>query len=235
MYKVVLDPGHGGKDTGAVNSYITEKDLNLKVAVYCMKFLSGYPIEVILTRNRDIDVDLKTRSYISNEEQANLFVSMHNNASGQNAKGYEVYHYTGSVQGQVFAELLAEEFNSIGLKKRYVGSGLYMGTKKGDYAVLKETKAIACLSESGFIDSDDYKKMDEAHEIQKIGEAHGKAILRYFNIKIKEKNNDSEDKITKKNDSVSLYATIEDFDSLKKSLKRIEDTLKDNNIRPKIL
>jgi len=184
-YRVMLDPGHGGKDVGASNKHTTEKEINLVVARACKDFLKDYPdVEVEMTRYQDTNVDLHTRGTISNLYQANLFLSIHHNAGG--GDGYEVYHYTGSVQGKVFAELIAEEFEIIGQNRRYVGSGLYAGTQPGDYTVLHITDAISALGEFGFVDTKDYTQFDSRMELKAIGQAYGKAILRYFNIELKE-------------------------------------------------
>lgn len=222
MYKVILDPGHGGgNDPGAINKYIKEKDLNLKVAYACKRYLERYnSIEVIMTRYQDTAVALDTRCYISNKEQANLFVSIHNNASGSDAEGYEVYNYTGSKAGNKIANLIAGEFDKLGQKKRYVGSGLYAGSKKGDYYVLSHTDTIACLTEFGFLDSEDYIKMDEAHEITAIGVAHAKGILKYFDIPIQEE-------VIKETVS-NKYATVESVDKLRKALEDIRNCLNEH-------
>lgn len=211
MYKVMLDPGHGGTEPGAVNQYAKEKDINLQTANYCKDFLSDYPeIQAQLTRRVDTNVGLTTRGEISNAYQANLFVSMHNNAGG--GDGFEVYHYTGSLQGKIMAELLAEEFSIIGQNKRFVGCGLYAGTKPGNYTVLEAADAPAVLGEFGFMDTRDYTQFDEKQELREIGKAYGKAILRYFNIDIKpepeqvEECNCLETRVTKLEEKVDILA-----------------------------
>lgn len=185
MYRVMLDPGHGGDDVGASNAHITEKQINLRVANSCRKFLERYPeIDVKMTRYQDTTVSLDSRCKISNMNQSNVFVSIHHNAGG--GDGYEVYHFTNSAQGSNLANLIADEFDSIGQNKRYVGSGLYAGSQPGNYFVLANTDCPASLGEFGFIDAKDYLQFDEDHELIEIGRAYGRGILRYLGVEIKE-------------------------------------------------
>jgi N-acetylmuramoyl-L-alanine amidase len=92
--RVVIDPGHGGKDPGAIGfSGLREKDVVLKVAKKVAARLAakgGY--EVILTRNRDKFIPLEERTAIANSRQADLFVSIHaNSAPNRKAHGVETY------------------------------------------------------------------------------------------------------------------------------------------------
>ncbi|MEO0088757.1 MAG: N-acetylmuramoyl-L-alanine amidase [candidate division WOR-3 bacterium] len=92
---VVIDPGHGGKDPGAIGKMGTkEKDLNLKIARKLKKYLEKYGLDVILTRNSDIFLSLSERAKIANDNKADLFISIHcNSAPKKNsyASGFEVY------------------------------------------------------------------------------------------------------------------------------------------------
>lgn len=92
---VVLDPGHGGKDPGAIGKMGTkEKDLNLKIAKKIKKYLEKLGLEVMLTRNNDVFLSLGERAKIANDNKADLFISIHcNSAPRRNsyACGFEVY------------------------------------------------------------------------------------------------------------------------------------------------
>lgn len=99
--KIVIDPGHGGKDPGTVGAYTKEKDVALKVALKVGEYVEeNIPdIEVIYTRKDDSSVDLKKRPEIANEHDADLFISIHANslpkrtpvARKNKIKGVEVY------------------------------------------------------------------------------------------------------------------------------------------------
>ena len=93
--KIVLDPGHGGKDPGAVGpGGIAEKDIVLAVAKkLARKLQQEMGVEVVLTRKDDRFIPLEDRTAIANAEAADLFVSLHMNASpNSEAKGLETYY-----------------------------------------------------------------------------------------------------------------------------------------------
>lgn len=92
-YKVVIDPGHGGTDAGAVADKIKEAEITLEISKKVSKLLSQDPeFKVILTRTADNIVPLFQRSKIAKNEKADLFISIHANSSTDlSAKGAEVY------------------------------------------------------------------------------------------------------------------------------------------------
>jgi N-acetylmuramoyl-L-alanine amidase len=91
--RIVIDPGHGGHDPGAIGRGVSEAELVLDVALRLEKLLSGMPdVEVILTRRTDVFVPLEARTEVANREGADLFLSIHANASGnRQARGVETY------------------------------------------------------------------------------------------------------------------------------------------------
>ena len=92
---IVIDPGHGGKDPGAIGfSGLQEKDIVLKVAKKVADILKKEsPYTVILTRDRDVFIPLEERTAIANTKEADLFVSIHaNSAPNKKAKGIETYY-----------------------------------------------------------------------------------------------------------------------------------------------
>lgn len=91
--RVVIDPGHGGKDPGAVGpSGAKEKEINLDVALRLANYLKSKGIEVILTREDDRFIPLKDRTQLANRSGGKLFVSLHCNASrNRKASGIETY------------------------------------------------------------------------------------------------------------------------------------------------
>lgn len=93
-FTVVIDPGHGGTDPGAVGRIAKEKDINLKIS----KLLAGmiedeYPeVKIIFTRKTDVQVQLAKRAQIANDAGADLFISIHSNASkNRSARGCETF------------------------------------------------------------------------------------------------------------------------------------------------
>ncbi|MEQ9007232.1 MAG: N-acetylmuramoyl-L-alanine amidase, partial [Ekhidna sp.] len=99
--KIVIDPGHGGKDPGTLGSYTKEKDVALQVALKVGEYVNQHvpDVKVIFTRKDDNFIDLKKRSQIANDHDADLFVSIHANSlpkstpisRKQSIKGSEVY------------------------------------------------------------------------------------------------------------------------------------------------
>jgi N-acetylmuramoyl-L-alanine amidase len=94
LRKIVLDPGHGGKDPGAIGvDGIAEKDIVLGVARKLAEKLKLLGIEVVLTRKDDRFIPLEERTAIANAEAADLFISLHVNASpNPDARGVETYY-----------------------------------------------------------------------------------------------------------------------------------------------
>ncbi|MBR0194866.1 MAG: N-acetylmuramoyl-L-alanine amidase [Paludibacteraceae bacterium] len=93
-YTVVLDPGHGGKDPGAVGKFSKEKDLNLKLALQVGQLITKqYPdVNVVYTRSTDVFIPLQTRADIANKNNADLFISIHtNSAEAKSPCGVETF------------------------------------------------------------------------------------------------------------------------------------------------
>jgi N-acetylmuramoyl-L-alanine amidase len=91
--RVVIDAGHGGHDPGAHGNGITESELTLDVAMRLQKLLAAQPgIDVVMTRDSDVFIPLEERTAIANREGADLFLSIHANASrNPQARGIETY------------------------------------------------------------------------------------------------------------------------------------------------
>ncbi|MGP1417688.1 MAG: N-acetylmuramoyl-L-alanine amidase family protein [Prevotella fusca] len=94
-FTLVIDPGHGGHDAGAVGAISKEKDINLNVALAFGRYVEqNLPdVNVVYTRKRDIFIPLHQRADIANKAKADLFISVHTNsvASGRYVKGFQVY------------------------------------------------------------------------------------------------------------------------------------------------
>lgn len=110
--RIVIDPGHGGQDPGAKDNYLTEADLVLDIALRLEKRLMTFPqIDVVLTRRTNVFVPLEERTSIANREHADLFLSIHANASKNlTAHGVETYLANFALDPQ--SEALAARENS---------------------------------------------------------------------------------------------------------------------------
>jgi N-acetylmuramoyl-L-alanine amidase len=90
---IVIDPGHGGRDSGASAGGVLEKDVNLDVALKLTRLLREQGMRVTLTRGDDRFISLDDRSAVANRTGADLFVSIHANACGTpSVRGIEVYY-----------------------------------------------------------------------------------------------------------------------------------------------
>ncbi|MFA5336847.1 MAG: N-acetylmuramoyl-L-alanine amidase [Candidatus Omnitrophota bacterium] len=91
---VVIDPGHGGKDPGAISCRgMKEKDLNLKIAKYLKEELEERGLKVILTRDRDVYISLQGRVNVAKRNKADIFISIHGNSNrSKRFRGAEVYY-----------------------------------------------------------------------------------------------------------------------------------------------
>ncbi len=132
---IVLDPGHGGKDPGARGQRGTEeKDITLKVALRLRDLLRKQPgLRVLITRDRDVFVELEDRAKFANGEGADLFVSIHVNSHPQHSvKGIEIYHF-GEAKDQRALEVAAREngtpLNSTGVGWEYLVADLLTAKK----------------------------------------------------------------------------------------------------------
>ena len=148
-YTIVIDPGHGGKDPGAVYAGYKEKDIVLPIAFYLGGFLSNM-VNCIYTRTADVYVPLRDRVFIANNVKADMFISVHVNASPKhNAKGEEIWIYPGSAKSAKLANSIATYIDEI-------VPGKFRGIKEGNFYVLRETakkKIPAVLIEVGFLDN----------------------------------------------------------------------------------
>ena len=151
-YTIVIDPGHGGKDPGAVYAGYKEKDIVLPIALYLGGFLShtseaNLKINCVYTRTADIYVPLRDRVFIANSVKADAFISIHLNASPKhNARGEEIWIYPDSIESAKLADSIATYIDEI-------VPGRFRGVKKGNFYVLRKTKMPAVLIEVGFLDN----------------------------------------------------------------------------------
>ena len=94
-FTLVIDPGHGGKDHGAIGVYSREKDLTLKFGLAFGQLVEQRcpDVKVIYTRKTDVFIPLVTRAEIANKNHADLFISVHINAlaGGRKVRGVQTY------------------------------------------------------------------------------------------------------------------------------------------------
>lgn len=175
---IVIDPGHGGSDAGAAREGITEKDINLSIALKVQQLLQEKGVNVVMTRVNDTKVSLETRVQMSNDSRADLFVSIHQNALEDHVTyGIETWFEKASAESKQLAEVVQSSVSES-------TNGKDRGTKsRHSLYVLQNTKAPAVLVECGFISSDTERSLLQDDTYQgAIAEGIVKGIEKYFLI-----------------------------------------------------
>ncbi len=171
MPTVIIDPGHGGMDPGAVYQGRQEKDDNLRLALAVGELLAGQGVDVLYTRTDDVYDSPYRKAMIANESGADYLISFHRNASPNagSASGIQTLVYAdrgvaAQMARDINRELVALGFRDLGVIER---PGL---------AVLRRSRMPAVLIETGFIDNEaDNQKFDE--EFEEIAAAIADGIL----------------------------------------------------------
>ena len=200
--KIFLDPGHGGDDRKNVGpqKLTVEADANLNVALALRDFLTEAGVEVIMSRDKDVSVDLKERSYMANRSGAEIFVSIHHNAPG--AGGDQSINYTSTYYHAkesdyeyepcerdlarfVQRDLAYAMRNSGGLGSFDGTYSDYLIYPGAGFSVLRLTIIPAILIEGGFFTNFHEERrlaLDEFNKIQAWGIFRG--IARYYSAGI---------------------------------------------------
>lgn len=144
---VVLDPGHGGDHNGAEYGGVKEKDLNLAIASKTASLLEAEGVTVRMTRSIDQSVDLYARSGLANTLGADLFVSVHCNASVEHDDALGVYTcaYSQGTEGWQLAQILRETMLDA------TGAADFGMEERPNLAVLRTAQVPAALVECGFM------------------------------------------------------------------------------------
>lgn len=181
---VVIDPGHGGKDSGAIaEDKTTEKALNLRVAPRVESMLRERGYNVIMTRTTDEFIALSERAAIANRNNADIFVSIHFNSAGSASPyGIEVlYASENDVELKKDAgdqTLLAREVLNAVLKE--TGANNRGIKNRPELAVLRRTNMTACLIEGGFMSNpDELEKLKSDSYLDKLATGIVKGIENY--------------------------------------------------------
>lgn len=200
MAKIFIDPGHGGKDPGAVGSSSREAQNVLAIALEMKAQLEKYGHQVKLSRSSDKFLELGERASLANAWGADIFVSLHDNSAvDKTATGFETFVMKGSsstsksvkLQKNIHKAILKE----IALRDR--------GMKSANFAVLRLTKMPAVLIEYGFI-SNPTKDEPIIKKYKKLATLTVKGINDYYNIETVENVTGDDDVMKFTNDSTKV-------------------------------
>ena len=199
---VVLDPGHGGSDSGATRGSVYEKNINFKVAQYCKAELEQYcGVTVYMTRTGDTNPSLQERAQIAANYGANILVSIHQNSGSSSAYGAEVYYpnrnYKPAIgdSGKAVADSIQKELVSLGLSNRGTkirntanGSTYADGSYSDYYGIIRNSKNLgipAIIVEHAFLsNASDYNNfLSSDSKLQKLGIADATGIAKAFGLR----------------------------------------------------
>lgn len=173
---VAIDPGHGGRDPGAVGiGGLQEKQVIFPISLRVAELLESQGVVVVMTRREDVAVDLQARADIANRAQANLFVSIHANAislSRPDVNGIESY-YSSETGQRLAATLQASMLAATGMRDR--------GVKQARFAVLRQSTMPATLLEVGFVTgAQDAPRLADPAWRETMAQAIARGILQYI-------------------------------------------------------
>ncbi len=186
--KIVLDPGHGGSDSGAIGpTGVMEKSVTLRVANELKRLLVQEGAEVYMTRSADIEVskkrakatdieELQARCDVANEKNADIFISIHMDSfTSSAAHGTTGYYYSlGDKRSRKLADKIRIGIiDQLGTQSR--------GTQSCNFYVVKHTDMPATLVEVAFISNESEEKlMDSEDGIRKAAQGIADGIADYF-------------------------------------------------------
>ncbi|QEI42911.1 N-acetylmuramoyl-L-alanine amidase LytC [Dolichospermum sp. UHCC 0315A] len=172
---VIIDPGHGGKDSGAIGiGGVLEKDVILPIGKRIAEILERNGIQVIMTRDSDYFVTLPGRVTMAERANADVFVSIHANSAGANrpeVSGLETYHYDSGLR---LAQIVHSKIlQSLNVRDRNV--------RKARFYVLRKTSMPSILVETGFLTGrDDAAKLRTSAYQNQMADAIAQGILQYL-------------------------------------------------------
>jgi N-acetylmuramoyl-L-alanine amidase len=195
---VVLDPGHGGQDSGAMCGTVLEKDLTLDIAQRVDRLLQAQGVTTLMTRIGDSYVSLQDRVAVTNRARDCILVSIHFNESKKVVNGVETYyaeHQAAPAPRLVswipFFQGPAAESPTLASQSlaRFIQEAMIArtkapdrGTKAEQFFVIANVAAPAVLVEAGFLNKEDVAKLESSDYRDQMAAAISEGILRYREV-----------------------------------------------------
>ena len=182
-YRIVIDPGHGGPDPGAIGIRgLRETDVVLDVSLQVAALLRARGVEVLMTRTREVDVDLPPRVSLANRSGATAFISIHANALNMrrpDVNGIETFYFSNPRAGRLASYLQQQLINvSPGTPNR--------GVRQGRFFVIRRTAMPAALIEMGFVTGDiDAPRLARPDHRRRLALAIATGILDYLKREVR--------------------------------------------------
>ncbi len=197
LRRIIIDPGHGGKDNGAVGSRVLEKNVNLRISKDLKNILEPYGYVVALTRTTDEYISLRGRGVATQKWGGDLFVSIHCNAThNKNVSGIETFIVTPrgassttqskvqrkSVRGNEFDRLNSRLGYEIHQQMLSTTGARDRGLKYHRWQVLREASCPAVLIESGFLsNAAEERKLESQVYQHALAVSIAKGIISFHN------------------------------------------------------
>lgn len=174
---VVLDPGHGGSDSGALSTKNKmEKNYTLQLAQKTAKQLQAQGANVIMTRDTDKTVSLASRPGFSTANNANLFISFHFDSSPDDntASGFTSYYYHDGLSMKLATDI-NRQMTNLPIDNR--------GINFGNFLVIRDVKVPSVLLEMGYInDNNDFKHIENPRYQELVAKDVKNGVNNYINL-----------------------------------------------------
>jgi len=173
---VVIDPGHGGRDPGAVGiGGMQEADIVLDISQQVTSLLEGQGVQARLTRTTDVEIDLAPRVNLANGINADLFVSIHANAismSRPEVNGVETYYFSSGLElANTIQRSILQAIPEMNDRR----------VRRANFYVLRNTRMPAVLVETGFVTgADDARRLQDPAFRSRMAAAIARGILQYL-------------------------------------------------------
>ncbi len=182
---IVIDPGHGGKDPGAVKDGVNEKDINLGISLKLNEALQEKGYTTVMTRDEDTYPANSDRAKLANEIDADLYISIHSNSIENNSEisGIQILYYSkdkANVKKEETLDLATIMMEEITRGTGAQNKGLLPRDKT---IVIRDANMAALLIETGFLTNPEERELLQTEEYQNLMvESIIKGIERYFEI-----------------------------------------------------
>ncbi len=183
---IVIDPGHGGSDPGAIGRVlgVTDAEVGLAVGQKLRDLFENAGATVLMTRDSDVRLGLPERSNMANKAEADMFISIHANSSTKTEpSGIQVYYYAPGSNANLYAQsyvrkTLAEKVSQ-GLQN---ATGTVSDVRTANYAVLRENDRPSILVETGFLsNAAEEALLAKDSYRQELAEGIYEGVLNYLN------------------------------------------------------
>lgn len=183
---IYIDPGHGGRDSGAVYKNIYEKDINLEISKKLEKELVSYGAAVYMTRDDDIDLsigdsnkkrsDLANRAYKINKTRPDIYISIHQNyISSPKWKGLQIFYDSINPKNKLLAESLTNSLKEKLTNVREVKNN-------NSYYMYHRIQSPGVLIETGFLSNyEDRNNLINNNYQEELAKNIAISIIEYFN------------------------------------------------------